>query len=486
MLQLIILLFTGVISQLPLEAIMKLGFALFTFCLILKLTNCYQKNLTAIELLPCSSSERGVRLWSASEKIVLDLSFCIRFKIKSWNYNSFLVKSDNFFLVLTPFDPEYFGIFQYYNETYNGYYALGPNKVISFSTSTWNSICLSYNALTKSLKIFVNGIAVEKNILYGSGMIGNFSLSQMEIGSFINMSAYFTDFNAWSRALSAEEALHFSAGTDSYASVKFIPDLFDWKNINGVRLNNKCAEWRSLDAERVSMNNGKFKNAEIIFMKNQSFDEALRACQSLNGALFDPKSNSYFDRTENITNMLKMCGNQIWVPYQKVSPEGLLTKTNFETEEVIYQRKNCTYFGYLEKKYDFTYCESTEPCTLCEIDQSRLGFQLRFDFQNALNIANSPFAIQQQDRGEVMFTGIVYAEKFSLAIIERMESKWTFGVLFKNGTRIVAESMTENIFGLSLWTSDYGGKNFTSRVKITNVSFLFIINRYLLACDLNA
>ena len=144
---------------------MKLALALFTFCLILKLINCSHKNVTSIEVKPCPSSEVGVKLWSRSEKMVVqNLSLCLRFRIQSWSSSFYLVKSDSVVLIISPYDPKHLGYLWFSNHDNYFVYAFGPKKYLSFSTSVWNSICLAYSISFQSLTIVVNGKTVTTQI----------------------------------------------------------------------------------------------------------------------------------------------------------------------------------------------------------------------------------------------------------------------------------------------------------------------------------
>ena len=112
----------------------------------------------------------------------------------------------------------------------------------------------------QSLTIVVNGKTVNTQIQKRSGEAGNLSLSNIELASNNQFQAFITHFNVWSRALSLDEALSYSSGSD----IQSRPDIFDWnKNLKEVMLNEKCAEWRSFDAEMVSKNNVEGTQAKI-------------------------------------------------------------------------------------------------------------------------------------------------------------------------------------------------------------------------------
>ena len=193
--------------------------------------------------------------------VVQNLSLCLRFRIQSWSSSFYLVKSDSVVLIISPYDPKHLGYLWFSNHDNYFVYAFGPKKYLSFSTSVWNSICLAYGASTQSLTVVVNGKTVNTQIQERSGEAGNLSLSNIELASNNQFQAFITDFNAWSRALSLDEALSYSSGSD----IQSRPDIFDWnKNLKEVMLNEKCAEWRSFDAEMVLKNNAMFNNPEVI------------------------------------------------------------------------------------------------------------------------------------------------------------------------------------------------------------------------------
>ena len=452
--------------------IMKIALLLLTLCLFVGSVYCGQKNVTAIKVKPCFGSEAAVQLSPASDKgEVESLSFCLRFKMISWSYSIFLVKSENFGLDLTPFDRQYLGYFQYYNSEKEVFLGLGPKKLLSFSTSSWNSICLVYSAMTESLTFFLNGETLNVKLLSISSQLGNFSMLELELASCNECTALFTDFNAWSRALPLDEALTFSLGSDSNIAFKASPDLFNWKKQNMVRLNISCAEWHNVEVEKVFMNSAIFKNPEVVSITNQNFGDAMKTCQSLNGILFDPKNSSYFRRLESITleKLLETCDSQFWIPNQLLDTKSkvkFLDTLNFEQsgKKTFSREDSCIYYEYLKGKYMYIECTSI-LCTLCQIEQDRLAFQTQSDCQDSWRDVNSQFIIEQQNPSELWLIS-------PGSVIKRNDYKWTLSVLLENDTEMIVESTTDDIFGLSQWNSGFCGVKSSTTIKLTNVSLL--------------
>ena len=344
--------------------------------------------------------------------VVQNLSLCLRFRIQSWSSSFYLVKSDSVVLIISPYDPKHLGYLWFSNHDNYFVYAFGPKKYLSFSTSVWNSICLAYSLSFQSLTIVVNGKTVNTQIQKRSGEAGNLSLSNIELASNNQFQAFITDFNAWSRALSLDEALSYSSGSGH----KSRPDIFDWTNLKEVILNEKCTEWRSFDAEMVSLNNAIFNNPEVIYLHPLNFDEASKMCETFNGVIFDPKNSSYFNRVDNFTheNIFSDCNYQFWVPSEKVGKAELPDQYSSDllVNAGIQNQNNCPYFSISKGKYGKTECTSTSLCALCEVSQERLSFVLRSDCPALKTSTRSIFNMQQNSSGYIKLSGVISSDKY--------------------------------------------------------------------------
>ena len=454
---------------------MKLSFSLICIYLSIGVINCSHRNVTAIEIKPCTSVMDGIQLSPKNEKIIIEsFSFCIRFRIKTWTNKIFsLVEFENYLLYLTPFD-NYLGFFQYFSSDPNGLYSLAPKKVLSFSTNSWNSMCLFYSTMTQSLTVNFNGNTLKTNLLSRPNSIGNFSLSQIKLAPWNDNSAYYTDFNAWSKALSQDEVKYYSAATYIYDD-RNSPDIFDWRNLSGTKFNEKCAAWRSFDADKVRINNALNKKSEIFMTKGLDFYQAMRACEGMNGVTIDPEQSSYFNSSEMTTLqiVLETCKYKFWVPVKNDHSKfesGKTVISNQRSKENFLYGNDCTAFWYSNRRYEFARCAS-KLCSLCQLDIERLVFKLQLDCQEHQKIVSGSYAIEQPEHGDIMFTGLISTEEKST--IKLMNNKWILSMV-QQIEKHVAESGSDYIFGLSKWTTAFCGDNQTTRVKFTNVSHFSI------------
>ena len=461
---------------------MKLALAVLTSCLWYGLINCSSKNVTVIEVKPCTSALEGIQLSPKSENIIVEsFSFCLRFRIKSWTLNLFsLVQFGNFLLYLTPFE-QYLGYFQQTNDNLEVSFGLAPKKGLSFSTKSWNSICVVYNSQNHLLIAYFNGDTLNTTLLSGFGLIGNFSLSQIKLTSWNDYSAYFTYFNAWSRALTQDEAKKISSGSDLIFNVnaKNGPNIFDWRDLSGVELDGNCSAWRNFDAKKVKMNNA---ISETIVTNHFNYDEAVRACERQNGVLIDPNESSYFDRLENTTllKVLETCRHKFWVPIRKFAVEGN-TKDKFAKtlpskqggKENIMNQNYCSSFWSSSGNYESAQCDS-KLCSLCQLDLERLVFKIQLDCQEHQKIVSGSYVIEQPKVGELVFTGWISNTNRGASTIKKIGKKWILSMMSMT-EKPVGESWSDDIYGLSKWTSTFCGDNQTTRVKLTNVSHFSII-----------
>ena len=156
---------------------------LITLCSFGGSVECTSRNKTTVELQPCSKSYTGsAKLMPASGKTLVDsLTFCLRIRVKTWSPLIVLVKSESISLFLSPFD-QYPGYFQYWQSGKEVAGALDPKKILTYSTTVWNSVCFVYNSLTRSLLVLINGEVAANKLMNGLDSVGKFNLSYIGLG----------------------------------------------------------------------------------------------------------------------------------------------------------------------------------------------------------------------------------------------------------------------------------------------------------------
>jgi len=394
---------------------MKRMLSFLAYLLIVCIGFCCANNVTIIEINPCTASLPGVLLWSRKEKMVAgSLTLCFRYRINSWTFPLYLVESDMLALGLKPYDKNYFGVFQYFTSSKDVTFDLGPRKLVSFSTTSWNSMCLSFSALTMALTVIANGDIADTAFADGAVQTGNISLSKLRLGFGNDYSFAITELNIWSRALSLEEALRFTTTAVNDFAAKLKPDIFDWKDLAGVSFDAKCAQWRSIKADVLLMNAAKVKTHELISIKELNYTEASTTCQGLNGDLIDPSTMS--NKSIIAVGVSVECSAYFWVPIPNVYSESSTMEGISESlyrqlseRETIRQGSICSCYDVSMDKKEMVGCDSRSVCTLCRIEHERLTFQIRFSDEELFRTDNGFFILQQKNQGQFLLTGRIKA-----------------------------------------------------------------------------
>ena len=462
---------------------MKFLMILITLCSFGGLIECTSRNKTIVELQPCSKSYTGsAKLIPASGKTLVDsLTFCLRIRVKTWSSLIVLVKSESISLFLSPFD-QYPGYFQYWQSGKEVAGALDPKKILTYSTTVWNSVCFVYNSLTRSLLILINGEVAANKLMNGLDSIGKFNLSYIGLG-FEYFYAYITDFNAWSTALPMDELLRYASGSYDSGDYKPNPDIFNWKNLTQVKLDDKCAKWQEFDAEIISLNNGMAKNPEIISVPSLSRDDAQRICQRLNGETFYPQNASHLTWAKNVAleTTFHKC-RTFWVPFNKVGNTWVKLDQTGNQENASFApwpmkelqfNGNCVNFDSSALTYVETQCDLSK-CVICQISQQRIIFKAKSDCQDPWGLTDQSYRLEIEQSGNLLFSGFEDMRYDNNGLIKKINGTWSFLNLrtTRENETLFAQLAAPDVIGIKDWNVELcGGKK---RIKLTNVSHFFI------------
>ena len=138
-------------------------------------------------------------------------SVCLRFMIKHWWSTMKLLGSPTFSIGITyiTYPKLYFISVGNPTRFYNSSFAL------SMSTSTWNSLCFSYESSVKQVKLFLNGLQLT-DITEGSfKSVDHYDMSYIKIGEYSFIEGYFTDVHIWNASLTDDQILKYSLGNVS-------------------------------------------------------------------------------------------------------------------------------------------------------------------------------------------------------------------------------------------------------------------------------
>jgi len=262
------------------------------------------------------------------------MSFCFRFNIEQWSYGIHYLKSSNIYLYISSYNHGT-GIFSVVTDESASNVNFVWKGVLSMSPTTWNSLCLSYDASNKWMIVGINGVALFNSELSMPNIPGKFNMSFIEIGKTNNFRGYFTDFNIWSKPLSLEDIAKYSSQDLSKITLYPKPDVLGWSDAN-ITLRNNCTRLVEQSSETISLRNALVKKKEyFLFANEKSFEKTTEQCGQINGQIFYPKTKDQLKLILNLykDKLTKHCSNKIWGPFKKSSANSTKWETGRKWEK---------------------------------------------------------------------------------------------------------------------------------------------------------
>ena len=313
---------------------------------------------------------------SVPAKTYQSMTLCLRINIIGWN--SYIVVSEMTGIRL---------IFYSFSDLKGKLMVSGIgiefyfHSALSISTSSWNSVCLSYDGTSKLWSVTVNG----EEVLWEGDFGGPewVDLSKVSLGSY-GFNGFITDVNAWSRALTKNEIVDFTFDNLTQTSS---PDVISWQRAN-VSFSSKCPEMVTLDADLIKSNNAALFSTEVFtFSSATNAIEAQRRCSRLNGKMFYPRDA---EQLKLVARRFDICF-KFWVPFKKLQSKATdkwvftdRRDTDEEQDLGLWPVKagvpdgDCMYFDVLQGAYFSANCNESSICycVLCELENYRLIYRM--------------------------------------------------------------------------------------------------------------
>jgi len=334
-------------------------------------------------------------------------------------------------------------------------------------------ICVVYEASEMSLNITIGGELVLSLTESGSQYISH---DVFKLGGTSTFSGHITDFNVWSRPLSAEEVKKYQHDCKVDVSKILKPDIVSWPNIN---LTNQTTKNKIIILQRNKICDNQLVNKSdviLIFPYEATYDAAVKKCKTMNVEMPPFESDYGLYKMLYIDKVIKMepnCREKIWLS-ALLTNTSVVLKNNTQnltvnSTEII---KVCQVLDLILNSYNFEDCNGLS-CFSCQFPTNRLSFTLKglcpelHDTKYFLAQENV-LADQMVLSGVTGLTNVVYdsyAKEWNVILLK--ENK-TIGMRKDTGTILP--------FGLQTWTLAYNCeatvRNLQAELKLSNVSLI--------------
>ena len=360
-------------------------------------------------------------------------------------------------------------------------YSFDWKNNLKMSYSTWNSFCVTFQSA--NLNFAINGKLILNLTEEKQKEYDKIDVSRIALGDKL-FSGQISEFNLWSRGLSVEEIQQFSIGCDSNFEEKSKP-VFGWSSTNfsiqGSYVVALPFPREPFCQEKTDLNH---QTKLFLFPNYLKYDYCRDKCDAINGNIFYPKNENNFQyllKSVGSSLVAENCRKGFWVPFIRSTKnestwihdresnqdeEDLLSPWMKDILEMSNVPKECMYFDLSSKKLKEVECSLQSFCTFCEIDDSKIIFNLQSKRDFGGKLDTSYFIMPRMAEGYYL-SGIL-----GLTNIKATEiySTWQIQNVGKSNVseKVVADVESNDPLGIKNWILK--PDNVTFQTKISNVS----------------
>jgi hypothetical protein len=432
-------------------------------------------------------------------------SICLRAMFQTWD-DKWLFDSASHTLILNDYNA---GTGIYYNGLYSPHQFEYKNS-FHLSPSFWNSFCITYNAETFQLRIVMNGQSIldEKETFAGlkdpieSGYLDAeeyynttnghyapiFKISLFTLNT-ADFSGQVSDFNFWSRSLASDEVNQYSSGCQYDFETTSKPDLVKWSKVN-VTYPTEVNYTGRLLIQRSDFCPTQQQNLTVVIpMTFIAYEDAFQECFILNGKMPLLQNGSALLEEVHLNKTMEsvkdICSTGYWLPVVKsksnaskwiIDVRDGSAETEYDamsgSQNKVEGKGSCKILRSDNFDVAPNYCtESYTLCSLCQVEQKRLLFNLKGFCDQKAGIDKDYFLLQSPNNPDnIYFSGLT-----GFTDIRREYSDWK--IVFKTerneslNTYAIYNGTDRSPIGLKTWyLSNPCNNTLTNVMKLTNVS----------------